>query len=68
MTPRTVYPSDDVTRALHKLQFAERISGLPLAYYAQPWYTKRRWRWTAIALLVLALVAAQLTASDVIAW
>ena len=68
MTPRTVYPSDDVTRAAHKIQFAERISGLPLMYWHQPWYTKRRWRWTAIALLVLALIAAQLTDSGVAAW
>ena len=67
MTPRTVYPSDDVTRALHKLQFAERISGLPLAYYAQPWYTKRRWRWTAIAIAALALIAACATGDGGIA-
>lgn len=64
---RTV-SSDDVTRAVHRIQFAERVSGLPLNYWEQPWFTKRRWRWTAIALLILALIAAQMTASDVVAW
>ena len=68
MTPRTVYPSDDVTRAVHRIQFADRMSGLALDYWHRPWYTKRRYRWSAIALLILALIAAQLTASDVVAW
>ena len=60
---------DEVTSAAHSLQYAPRISGLDIGYFArQPWYTKRRWRWTAIALLVLALIAAQITGSDVAAW
>ena len=59
---------DDVTRAVHSLQYAQRLSGLPLMYWTQPWYTRRLWRWTAIALLILALIAAQITASVVVAW
>lgn len=58
----------EVTSAAHSLQYAQRISGLPLMYWHQPWYTKRRWRWAAIALLILALIAVQLTGSDVVAW
>ena len=60
---------DDVTRAVHSLQYAPRLSGLDIGYFArQPWYTKRRWRWTAIALLILALIAAQLTSTGVASW
>jgi hypothetical protein len=60
-----VEPHDEPTYAIHRNQFAARGSGLSLDHFRRPWYEKRRWRWTAIAVGVLALIGLWLTNSNI---
>jgi len=55
---RLVEQHDEPTYAVHRNQFHSRQSGLNIGYWREPWYTKRIWKWTGIALIaVLALIA-----------
>jgi len=57
MSLRLVSSDDEPTYAVHRNQFAARSSGLNIGYFDDsPWFTRRIWRWTAIAVMVLSLV------------
>jgi len=61
---RLVETHHDPVRAAHANQFASRASGLSRDYYRRPWYTKKVWLWTAIAVLIVAVIGLALTGSD----
>jgi len=56
MSLRLVSTDEEPTYAVHRNQFHSRQSGLNIGYWREPWYTKRIWRLSALA--VIALIAA----------